>query len=222
MTHVILGITHISLGTLHKSFVNTLEHMKCVHLPFSCFCLFPGGCASKWHTSLLLRFLCLPVPWQVNSSGPLCVVCPRYDVSLTLKWVSALFFDRSVVDLWCNVSFRCTAQRFSFICVYKVNVKVKSLSCVWLFVTPWTEDRQAPLSMGFSREEYWSGLPFPSPGDLSDPGTEPVSPALQADTLRSEPPGKPHIPIKLCVHTRVYVCMLVYSVMCDSLWPREL
>ena len=79
-------------------------------------------------------------------------------------------------------------------------------------MTPWTEDRQAPLSMGFSRQEYWSGLPFPSPGDLSDPGTEPVSPALQADTLRSEPPGKPHIPIKLCVHTCVYVCMLVCSV----------
>ena len=79
-------------------------------------------------------------------------------------------------------------------------------------MTPWTEDRQAPLSMGFSRQEYWSGLPFPSPGDLSDPGTEPVSPALQADTLRSEPPGKPHILIKLCVHTRVYVCMLVCSV----------
>ena len=49
----------------------------------------------------------------------------------------------------------------------------------------------APLSMGFSRREYWSGLPFPSPGDLPDPGTEPKSPALQADALTSEPPGKP-------------------------------
>ena len=50
---------------------------------------------------------------------------------------------------------------------------------------------QAPLSMGFSRQEYWSGLPFPSPGDLPDAGTEPRSPALQADGLTSEPPGKP-------------------------------
>ena len=50
---------------------------------------------------------------------------------------------------------------------------------------------QAPLSMEFSRQEYWRGLPFPSPGDLSDPGTEPRSPALQADSLPSEPPGKP-------------------------------
>ena len=51
--------------------------------------------------------------------------------------------------------------------------------------------RQALLSMGFSRQEYWSGLPFPSPGDLPDPGIEPRSPAWQADVLTSEPPGKP-------------------------------
>ena len=51
--------------------------------------------------------------------------------------------------------------------------------------------RQAPLSMGFSRQEYWSGLPFPSPGDLPDPGIEAGSPALQADSSSSEPSGKP-------------------------------
>ena len=56
--------------------------------------------------------------------------------------------------------------------------KVKSLSHVRLFVTPWSVAHQAPLSMGFSRQEYWSGLPFPSPGDLPDPGTEPGSPVL--------------------------------------------
>ena len=50
---------------------------------------------------------------------------------------------------------------------------------------------QAPPSMGFSRQEYWSGLPFPSPGNLPDPGMEPRSPTLQADALTSEPPGKP-------------------------------
>ena len=54
--------------------------------------------------------------------------------------------------------------------------KVKSLSRVRLFATPWSVAHQAPLSMGFSRQEYWSGLPFPSPGDLPDPGTEPGSP----------------------------------------------
>ena len=57
------------------------------------------------------------------------------------------------------------------------------VSCVRLFVTPWTIARQAPLSMEFSRREYWSGLPFPSPGDLLDPGMEFRSPALQADSL---------------------------------------
>ena len=51
---------------------------------------------------------------------------------------------------------------------------------------------QVPLSMGFSRQEYWSGLPFPSPGDLPDPGIEPISPTLQADSLPSEPPGSPN------------------------------
>ena len=52
------------------------------------------------------------------------------------------------------------------------------LSCIYLFSTPWTVTHKAPLSMGFSRQEYWSWLPFPSPGDLPNPGTEPSSPAL--------------------------------------------
>ena len=62
------------------------------------------------------------------------------------------------------------------------KVKVKSLSRVRLFATPWTVACQAPPSMGFSRQECWSGWPFPSPGDLPDPGIEPGSPTLQADT----------------------------------------
>ena len=66
--------------------------------------------------------------------------------------------------------------------------EVKSLSRVRLFATPWTVAYQASLSMGFSSQEYWSGLPFPSPGDLPDPRIEPRSPTLQADTLPSEPP----------------------------------
>ena len=64
-------------------------------------------------------------------------------------------------------------------------MKVKSLSRVRLFATPWTVVYQAPLSMGFSRQECRSGLPFPSPGDLPDPGIEPGSPTLQADALLS-------------------------------------
>ena len=70
----------------------------------------------------------------------------------------------------------CTLSRFSHI----------RLSAIFRTVA-----RQTPLSVGFSRQEYWSGLPFPSPGDIPDPGIEPRSPALQADALTSEPPGKP-------------------------------
>ena len=68
--------------------------------------------------------------------------------------------------------------------------KVKSLSRVRLFEITWTVALQAPQSMEFSKQEYWSGLSFPPPGDLPDPGIEPGSPALQANALPSEPPGK--------------------------------
>ena len=69
-------------------------------------------------------------------------------------------------------------------------MKWKSLSCVWLFVTPWTVAHQAPLPIGFSRQEYWSRLPFPFPGDLPNPETEPRCPALQSHSLPYELPGK--------------------------------
>ena len=68
---------------------------------------------------------------------------------------------------------------------------MKLLSHVRLFVTPWTVAYQAPPSMEFSRQQYWSALPFPFPGDLPKPGVKPRSPSLQADALPSETPGKP-------------------------------
>ena len=67
----------------------------------------------------------------------------------------------------------------------------ESLSHVWFFVTLWTVACQAPLSMGFSRQEYWSGLPCLPPGDLPNPGITPRSPALQLDSLPTEPQGSP-------------------------------
>ena len=70
------------------------------------------------------------------------------------------------------------------------SCSVKLLSCVWLFAAPWTVACQVSLSMGFSRQEYWSGLPFPSPRDVPNPGIKPWSPALQGDSVLSEPPGK--------------------------------
>ena len=74
----------------------------------------------------------------------------------------------------------------------KRKVKMKSLCCVRLFATPWNVAHQASQPMGFSSQEYWSGLPFPSPGDPPHPGIKPRSPALQVDALPSEPPGKPY------------------------------
>ena len=89
--------------------------------------------------------------------------------------------------------------------IRKNNSYGQSLAVIWLlshvrlFAVPWTAAHQAPLSMGFSRHEYWSGSPFPSPGDLPDPGIEPVSPTLQAVScitggFFTEAPGKP-VPI---------------------------
>ena len=77
-----------------------------------------------------------------------------------------------------------------FLC-YTVLIEVKLLSHVWRVVTPWTIAHQAPPSMEFSRQEYWSGLPFPSPGNLPNPGIELGSPALQVDSLPTELTGKP-------------------------------
>ena len=74
-------------------------------------------------------------------------------------------------------------RRDAFFCVYV-------LSCVQLFAALWAVARQAPLSMGFPRQEFWSGLPFPTPGDLSNPDIEPVSPALAGRFFTSVPPGK--------------------------------
>ena len=76
-----------------------------------------------------------------------------------------------------------------YVCVYGGGLVSKS--CPTL-VTPWTEEPDRLQSMGFPRQEYWSGLIFPSPGDLPYPGIEPRSPTLQADSLPSEPPGKPN------------------------------
>ena len=91
-------------------------------------------------------------------------------------------------------------ENIKIVNIYPPNIKVKekSLSCVLLFAIPWTVAHQAPLSMGFSRREYWSGMPCLSPGDCPNPGIEPRSPALQADSLPSEPVGK----ARICLQSR--------------------
>ena len=91
------------------------------------------------------------------------------------------------------------------ICVYIYACMLCCFSHVWLLVTPRTIAHQAPLSMEFSRQEYWSGLPCSLPGDLSNPGIKSMSPALAGRFFTSEPPGKPHV----C--TYVYSVIYIYS-----------
>ena len=100
--------------------------------------------------------------------------------------------------------------------------KCELLLCVWVFAIPWTVAHQAPLSMGFSGQEYWSGLPFPSPGDFPNPGFEPRSPTLQAESLPSEPltlvcpAGVPQSFGGYRKH-----CLFVDMLMVDSGWSME-
>ena len=94
--------------------------------------------------------------------------------------------------------------------------EAKLLSRVWLFATPWTVAYHAPQSMEFSRQEYWSGLPFSSPGDLPDPGIEPRSSTLQADALPSKPPGKSYI-----WNQRNCLYLILSTLIIQSKYPRK-
>ena len=85
------------------------------------------------------------------------------------------------------------AMRAGLSKLFYQDIVVQSLSQVWLLVTPWTVAHQAPLFLWFPREEYWSELPFPSPGDLPDPEFEPMSPALQNDSLPLSHQGSPSV-----------------------------
>ena len=88
--------------------------------------------------------------------------------------------------------FQLFTTKYDVSCGFALAAAVQSLSCVQLFMTPWIVACQAPLSMGFSRQEYWSGLPFPSPGDLPHPGIQPTSPALAGKFFTTEPQGSPN------------------------------
>ena len=119
-------------------------------------------------------------PWTVGYWDP-----PSMGFSRQGYWSGLPFLSPDHRDVrWLNF------KVWKLLCE-RGKVKVKSLSCARLFVTPWTIAHQAPPSMRFSGQEYWSGLAFPSSRDLPDPGIEHRSPALQADALTSEPPGKP-------------------------------
>ena len=98
-------------------------------------------------------------------------------------------------------------MNYSYICIY-IYVCVCVCVCIHPFMTPWTVVHQDPLSMGFSRQKYWSGLPFHPPGDLPNPGTEPTcltSPALACRFFTTEPPGKFYKYIYLYIYMYVEI-----------------
>ena len=129
-----------------------------------------------------------------------CMACLRHlhIFLLPFAW-SKIFFFNSFFKKWNLWKVFGVLSRLSS--VFILYWKWKSLSHVWLFVTPLTVACQAPLSMEFSRSECWIGLPFPSPGNLPNPGIEPRSSTLQADSLPSEPPRKPLCFITLLLFT---------------------
>ena len=94
-------------------------------------------------------------------------------------------------------------------------MRAQSLSGVRLFATPWTVAHQVPLFMGFPRQERWNGLLFPSPEDLPNPGIEPSSPTLYADSFTDEPPKK-HMCVCVCLCVCVRVCLCVCVPVCVS------
>ena len=109
----------------------------------------------------------------------ICVVVPLTNKSGKLKFNVKSIIPMETLAYWYKIA--CEIQR-TIGYFLQALLKVKSLSCVQLFVTPWTGAYQTPPSMEFCRQEYWSGLPSPSPGDLPNPGIKPRSPASQADT----------------------------------------
>ena len=150
---------------------------------------------SSAYLRLLIFLLAILIPAYASSSSAFLMMYSAYKLNKHGDNIQPWHTPLSIFEpVRCSVS----SSSCGFLtCIQvsqeasKVKVKVKSLSRVRLFVTPWTIAHQAPPSKGFSRQEYWSGLPFHSPRDLPDPGIKPRSPTLQADALTSEPPGKP-------------------------------
>jgi len=129
------------------------------------------------------------LPTRIQSS-------PRFggqdsQVLLSIKITQRSFFGTSVLRFHLCLLNPLLLHHLVHIRPWNVNTRDIGMVCLWLFVTPWTIAHQAFLSMGFSRQEFWSGFPFPSPGDPPDPGIKPRSPALQAYSLLCKPPWKP-------------------------------
>ena len=129
----------------------------------------------------------LPGGWKSPIWYPQCIEIIAWEIR-TMLLTAILFILRTQADHLTQLALNGARLNASVLLRdLKVKVKVKLLSCVWLLAIRWTVAHQAPQSMGFSRQEYWSGLPFPFPGDLPNPGIEPGSPVLQTDALPSGP-----------------------------------
>ena len=109
----------------------------------------------------------------------------QYDSKFGITQVWNHFLFPEVVKIWLNMFFK---FKYIFVCVCVHICGLVAKSCP-ILATPWTVAHQAPLSMGFSRQEYWSGLLFHTPGNLPGPEMDPGSPALEADSLPTELPG---------------------------------
>ena len=135
----------------------------------------------------------LAPPWTVACQAPFSMGFSKQEYWRGLPCPSPFFFFFGF----------CKMKAQSLVCKYSVRldcivrswsvVVIKSISHFQLLQPPWTVAHQAPLSMGFPRQEYWNGLKFPPPGDLTNSGIKSVSHALQADSLPIEPPGKPFV-----------------------------
>ena len=135
-----------------------------------------------WHRLMTIRARKSPLSICIFVSIPRCPLKTRIIFFLDF------FLDGALSSCVRSQTAPCLLRAgFRDVCVCVCEL----VSRVRLFVTPWTVAHQTPLSIEFSRQEYWSGLPFPFPGDLPNPGMEPPSPALQADTLPFETHGKP-------------------------------
>ena len=138
----------------------------------------PGGLQPIGPKRVEHNWVILSVTWSQRMLTWNKVILIRVEISRRIEWILGVKIWRT----WIWIS------------------SVQLLSRVWLFVTPWTVDYQAPLSMEFSRQKYWSGSPVPSPGDLPDPRIKSRSPAMQVDSLPTEPPGIYTILLIKCVY----------------------
>ena len=130
--------------------------------------------------------------WLLKNNGFTISYCKKcIYVSLCEAWLHFKSIDFSQIISLFSIPILTSHMKSKNGCVSLAECVLSCFSCVWLFVTLWTIAHQVPLSMGFSRQEYWSGLPFPSPGDLPNPWIEPMFFILAGGFLPLVPRGKP-------------------------------